>query len=147
MTTESGKKEVKQYFVDKLAHLEKIHKVYENALFQGLNVQTPEMWKMVTMQRPSAGIAYLTYGNLIETFEVLKSLAEGILDIEDTIAKLEAGLHEIAEKTHTDISTMKTDVTELQKTMLPVAKGMVKLIDKLSKDEEKWKKNGEMMIV
>lgn len=139
MTTPQEKEQIKKYFTEKIATFKKVREIYENSLFGGLknHTQTPEQWSTAASQRPESAIAYVTYVNFIETFEMLENLTDGILESEDRIVKLEKDMNKIAKETNVDLTEMKTQVAKIKEA---VEEPIYKYVKTQQDTEEKRRK-------
>lgn len=145
-TTPEEREKVKKFFEKKIEQVSQQINSYANNLFPNVKTITSDIWSKASEREPFQALHYLACLHNKENYELFYGISMNVIEDEGKIDKIQASLNEIANNTHTDISSMKTDLTELQKSMLPAAKGMIKLIDKFNEEEERRKKNGEAYI-
>ena len=148
MTTDSekeGRETVKEYFNRKIASTKEIVNEYK------LKSQTVESRNESTAMKAFYASIHISCIQHVETLEILGALVNSLFDFSSDlrarISNLDKTIRNIAEKTGVNISDAKKDIKDLQETIGPNIKAVIQVFANLQKEEERRKKNGDVMIV
>jgi len=148
MTSDSekeGREIVKDYFARKIAfNKEQLYEYELKSKTANDRNESPAMKAFYV----STHISCIQH---VETLEILGGLIDTLFDLSSDlrvkISNLDKTIQSIAEKTGVNISNAKKDIQDLQETIGPNIKAVIQLFANLQKEDERRKKNGEVMIV